>query len=303
MIQRVFPYLVAVFAGVTASLSPVLGKPLYEVLHPFQTVFLFGTLGFFSVLFLLVITQKFDHSNFIGKDRLLRIALMGYGFQSIPLFVINYGLVGTPSVVVLMMKRIQPILLILLLFVLKKKKPDGKELCIALAAVFGIYLLINRVGLVAVPEFFLNIRLLAVFTAVLIWALMFIYAKGLLHDLDCLHASLGIMFCISTSMLIPTYYLGLSAFSQLDQSHWLLILVTGFFCYGWGLPAVYFGLKCFSPVFMSIAMLIGPVVATVLANVVFGEPVTWWQVLGGLLILISVLVMTLTRENAKRSGI
>jgi drug/metabolite transporter (DMT)-like permease len=288
-------YLAAGFAGFTASASPVFAKSLYPPLEPYHGVFLFGFFGSLFLFLYFVATKRVGAVYKMVKPRMVPLAIAGILCQAIPLQFINYGISGTPSVIAIMMKRIQPILLILLMLIFQGIKPKPRELGAALVAVFGIYLLVNRTGFQFQVENFLNLHFAAILFAVLCWAVFFLKARHMTKGVDADVSAFMILFWIAVVGLIPAFYHGPEFLTRLDSRHWGIVIFSAGVCYSIGLPAVFHGLKTFSPVFMSLIMLMGPVLATIMSVTVFGESIGMYQIMGMALIIGSLAFHTLSK--------
>jgi len=282
--------LVAFSGALTASIGPVISKAILQTTPPFQAMFLTSLIGFLTTIGPCLYRSRTLRKTGKIWSALLWIALL---YQSLPACLTQLALLEVPSMFIVMLKRLQPLMIVILLLIFKDYILYFEDVIAACIAVTGVYFLLNADSWTLQWEAFFNPPVLAVVFSVMLWALMFIRTASITRGIPPVFIACATTGCLSLVSLPLASLEGPWNFSQYTSELWLLLLINGVVAAGLGLWAIFYSLQKFHPVLMSLIMLLGPLGALVLSVGVFQEELKNGQIFGVFLILGGLLIKVL----------
>lgn len=254
--------------------------------------FLFGSL---ALIFVLVLLKRIDTRLF--KDRIIwGIALI----NAVALEFQHLGMTMTSATNAVLLVDIDVVFVALLAAVVLSEKITRKITLGLVLGMVGVLIITTNGDLASVfsGSFIGNAM---VFVGGLLWAFYIVYQKKVLvRESDVLQVT-GVVVLETTIFLLPLTLLFAGSYA-VDSIGWLSVIYTGVLCTGLAFLFYNIGLKAISATVSSIILLLEIVFAMVFAFLVLGESPTIVTAVGGALIVLAIIVISLNGTNSGPSN-
>ncbi|MDD1765466.1 MAG: EamA family transporter [Methanomassiliicoccales archaeon] len=253
--------------------------------------FLFGSIVLLAVLLLL---KRFDTRLF--KNKLLwGISLI----NAVALEFQHFGMTMTSATNAVLLVDIDVVFIALLAVVILAEKITNRIVTGLLLGMIGVVIITTNGDLSSVVSGSFVGNAMVFFGGVL-WAFYVVYQKKVLvKESDVLMVT-GVVILETTLFLLPMTFLFAGSY-VVDNIGWLSVLYTGVFCTGLAFLLYNTGLKAISATIASVILLLEIVFAMLFAFIVLGETPTIVTAIGGALIIIAIIVISLNGNNESRS--
>lgn len=253
--------------------------------------FLFGSIVLLAVLLLL---KRFDTRLF--KNKLLwGISLI----NAVALEFQHFGMTMTSATNAVLLVDIDVVFIALLAIVILAEKITNRIVTGLLLGMIGVVIITTNGDLSSVVSGSFVGNAMVFFGGVL-WAFYVVYQKKVLvKESDVLMVT-GVVILETTLFLLPMTFLFAGSY-VVDNIGWLSVLYTGVFCTGLAFLLYNTGLKAISATIASVILLLEIVFAMLFAFIVLGETPTIVTAIGGALIIIAIIVISLNGNNESRS--
>jgi drug/metabolite transporter (DMT)-like permease len=251
-------------------------------------------LGSIVLLAVLLLLKRFDTRLF--KDKLLwGISLI----NAVALEFQHYGMTMTSATNAVLLVDIDVVFIALLAVVILAEKITNRIVTGLLLGMIGVVIITTNGDLSSVVSgSFLGNAM--VFFGGVLWAFYVVYQKKILvKESDVLMVT-GVVILETTLFLLPMTLLFAGSY-VVDSVGWLSVLFTGVFCTGLAFLLYNTGLKAISATIASVILLLEIVFAMLFAFIVLGETPTIVTAIGGALIVIAIIVISLNGNNESRS--
>ena len=282
---------IASFIWGTSFISVKIGV---EHVDPFLFSILRFSLGSIVLLAVLLLLKRFDTRLF--KDKLLwGISLI----NAVALEFQHYGMTMTSATNAVLLVDIDVVFIALLAVVILAEKITNRIVTGLLLGMIGVVIITTNGDLSSVVSgSFLGNAM--VFFGGVLWAFYVVYQKKVLvKESDVLMVT-GVVILETTLFLLPMTLLFAGSY-VVDSVGWLSVLFTGVFCTGLAFLLYNTGLKAISATIASVILLLEIVFAMLFAFIVLGETPTIVTAIGGALIVIAIIVISLNGNNESRS--
>jgi drug/metabolite transporter (DMT)-like permease len=249
--------------------------------------FLFGSIVLLAVLLLL---KRFDTRLF--KNKLLwGISLI----NAVALEFQHFGMTMTSATNAVLLVDIDVVFIALLAVVILAEKITNRIVTGLLLGMIGVVIITTNGDLSSVVSGSFVGNAMVFFGGVL-WAFYVVYQKKVLvKESDVLMVT-GVVILETTLFLLPMTFLFAGSY-VVDNIGWLSVLYTGVFCTGLAFLLYNTGLKAISATIASVILLLEIVFAMLFAFIVLGETPTIVTAIGGALIIIAIIVISLNGNN------
>jgi len=275
-----------VFASLIWGTSFVSVKIGVEHVDPFLFSILRFFFGSLVLIVVLVLLKRIDTRLF--KNRIIwGIALI----NAVALEFQHLGMTMTSATNAVLLVDIDVVFVALLAAIILSEKITGKIMVGLLLGMVGVFIITTNGDLSSVlsGSFIGNAM---VFFGGVLWAFYVVYQKKVLvRESDVLQVT-GIVIFETTLFLLPMTFLFAGSYI-VDGVGWLSVLYTGVFCTGLAFLLYNTGLKVISATVSSIILLLEIVFAMLFAFLVLGESPTVATAMGGALIVLSIIVISL----------
>lgn len=254
--------------------------------------FLFGSL---ALILVLVLLKRIDTRLF--KDKVIwGIALI----NAVALEFQHLGMTMTSATNAVLLVDIDVVFVALLAAIVLSEKITGKVMLGLLLGMIGVFIITTNGDLTSVfsGSFVGNAM---VFFGGVLWAFYIVYQKKVLvRESDVLQVT-GVVVLETTIFLLPMTLLFAGSYA-VDSVGWLSVLYTGVLCTGLAFLFYNIGLKAISATVSSIILLLEIVFAMLFAFLVLGESPTVVTAMGGALIVLAIIVISLNGTNDRSSN-
>lgn len=282
---------IASFIWGTSFISVKIGV---EHVDPFLFSILRFSLGSIVLLAVLLILKRLDTRLF--KNKLLwGISLI----NAVALEFQHYGMTMTSATNAVLLVDIDVVFIALLAVVILAEKITNRIVTGLLLGMIGVVIITTNGDLSSVVSgSFLGNAM--VFLGGVLWAFYVVYQKKVLvRESDVLLVT-GVVIFETTLFLLPMTFIFAGSY-VVDSVGWLSVLFTGVFCTGLAFLLYNTGLKAISATIASVILLLEIVFAMLFAFIVLGETPTIVTAIGGALIIIAIIVISLNGNNESRS--
>ncbi len=243
-----------------------------------------------SLLFLLIMKASSIHWGINKRQLLYLIGLgaAGYGMLSNLFF---YGVSLIPASVASLLLYTYPTLVCIMAYLLGDEKMYPQKIIALIVSGLGLILVIG-------PTFEnLDIRgVISVLAAALLYALYIVMSNKVLKEVHWLPSSTIVTLSAASFFIVSGSITG-----QIDYSVSGVVLISGLgialFSTVLAIGGLYAGISMIGPSKVAIVSAFEPVVTVVLAAIIFSEVLAKEQFLGGALILMSIIILQLSRQQ------
>lgn len=282
---------IASFIWGTSFISVKIGV---EHVDPFLFSILRFSLGSIVLLAVLLILKRLDTRLF--KNKLLwGISLI----NAVALEFQHYGMTMTSATNAVLLVDIDVVFIALLAVVILAEKITNRIVTGLLLGMIGVVIITTNGDLSSVVSgSFLGNAM--VFLGGVLWAFYVVYQKKVLMKESDVLLVTGVVIFETTLFLLPMTFIFAGSY-VVDSVGWLSVLFTGVFCTGLAFLLYNTGLKAISATIASVILLLEIVFAMLFAFIVLGETPTIVTAIGGALIIIAIIVISLNGNNESRS--
>lgn len=282
---------IASFIWGTSFISVKIGV---EHVDPFLFSILRFSLGSIVLLAVLLILKRLDTRLF--KNKLLwGISLI----NAVALEFQHYGMTMTSATNAVLLVDIDVVFIALLAVVILAEKITNRIVTGLLLGMIGVVIITTNGDLSSVVSgSFLGNAM--VFLGGVLWAFYVVYQKKVLMKESDVLLVTGVVIFETTLFLLPMTLIFAGSY-VVDSVGWLSVLFTGVFCTGLAFLLYNTGLKAISATIASVILLLEIVFAMLFAFIVLGETPTIVTAIGGALIIIAIIVISLNGNNESRS--
>jgi drug/metabolite transporter (DMT)-like permease len=282
---------IASFIWGTSFISVKIGV---EHVDPFLFSILRFSLGSIVLLAVLLILKRLDTRLF--KNKLLwGISLI----NAVALEFQHYGMTMTSATNAVLLVDIDVVFIALLAVVILAEKITNRIVTGLLLGMIGVVIITTNGDLSSVVSgSFLGNAM--VFFGGVLWAFYVVYQKKVLMKESDVLLVTGVVIFETTLFLLPMTLIFAGSY-VVDSVGWLSVLFTGVFCTGLAFLLYNTGLKAISATIASVILLLEIVFAMLFAFIVLGETPTIVTAIGGALIIIAIIVISLNGNNESRS--
>ena len=282
---------IASFIWGTSFISVKIGV---EHVDPFLFSILRFSLGSIVLLAVLLILKRLDTRLF--KNKLLwGISLI----NAVALEFQHYGMTMTSATNAVLLVDIDVVFIALLAVVILAEKITNRIVTGLLLGMIGVVIITTNGDLSSVVSgSFLGNAM--VFFGGVLWAFYVVYQKKVLMKESDVLLVTGVVIFETTLFLLPMTFIFAGSY-VVDSVGWLSVLFTGVFCTGLAFLLYNTGLKAISATIASVILLLEIVFAMLFAFIVLGETPTIVTAIGGALIIIAIIVISLNGNNESRS--
>ncbi len=282
---------IASFIWGTSFISVKIGV---EHVDPFLFSILRFSLGSIVLLAVLLILKRLDTRLF--KNKLLwGISLI----NAVALEFQHYGMTMTSATNAVLLVDIDVVFIALLAVVILAEKITNRIVTGLLLGMIGVVIITTNGDLSSVVSgSFLGNAM--VFFGGVLWAFYVVYQKKVLVKESDVLLVTGVVIFETTLFLLPMTFIFAGSY-VVDSVGWLSVLFTGVFCTGLAFLLYNTGLKAISATIASVILLLEIVFAMLFAFIVLGESPTIVTAIGGALIIIAIIVISLNGNNESRS--
>jgi drug/metabolite transporter (DMT)-like permease len=282
---------IASFIWGTSFISVKIGV---EHVDPFLFSILRFSLGSIVLLAVLLLLKRLDTRLF--KNKLLwGISLI----NAVALEFQHYGMTMTSATNAVLLVDIDVVFIALLAVVILAEKITNRIVTGLLLGMIGVVIITTNGDLSSVVSgSFLGNAM--VFFGGVLWAFYVVYQKKVLMKESDVLLVTGVVIFETTLFLLPMTFIFAGSY-VVDSVGWLSVLFTGVFCTGLAFLLYNTGLKAISATIASVILLLEIVFAMLFAFIVLGETPTIVTAIGGALIVIAIIVISLNGNNESRS--
>lgn len=282
---------IASFIWGTSFISVKIGV---EHVDPFLFSILRFSLGSIVLLAVLLLLKRLDTRLF--KNKLLwGISLI----NAVALEFQHYGMTMTSATNAVLLVDIDVVFIALLAVVILAEKITNRIVTGLLLGMIGVVIITTNGDLSSVVSgSFLGNAM--VFLGGVLWAFYVVYQKKVLMKESDVLLVTGVVIFETTLFLLPMTFIFAGSY-VVDSVGWLSVLFTGVFCTGLAFLLYNTGLKAISATIASVILLLEIVFAMLFAFIVLGETPTIVTAIGGALIIIAIIVISLNGNNESRS--
>jgi drug/metabolite transporter (DMT)-like permease len=282
---------IASFIWGTSFISVKIGV---EHVDPFLFSILRFSLGSIVLLAVLLLLKRLDTRLF--KNKLLwGISLI----NAVALEFQHYGMTMTSATNAVLLVDIDVVFIALLAVVILAEKITNRIVTGLLLGMIGVVIITTNGDLSSVVSgSFLGNAM--VFLGGVLWAFYVVYQKKVLMKESDVLLVTGVVIFETTLFLLPMTFIFAGSY-VVDSVGWLSVLFTGVFCTGLAFLLYNTGLKAISATIASVILLLEIVFAMLFAFIVLGETPTIVTAIGGALIVIAIIVISLNGNNESRS--
>lgn len=282
---------IASFIWGTSFISVKIGV---EHVDPFLFSILRFSLGSIVLLAVLLLLKRLDTRLF--KNKLLwGISLI----NAVALEFQHYGMTMTSATNAVLLVDIDVVFIALLAVVILAEKITNRIVTGLLLGMIGVVIITTNGDLSSVVSgSFLGNAM--VFFGGVLWAFYVVYQKKVLMKESDVLLVTGVVIFETTLFLLPMTLIFAGSY-VVDSVGWLSVLFTGVFCTGLAFLLYNTGLKAISATIASVILLLEIVFAMLFAFIVLGETPTIVTAIGGALIIIAIIVISLNGNNESRS--
>jgi drug/metabolite transporter (DMT)-like permease len=282
---------IASFIWGTSFISVKIGV---EHVDPFLFSILRFSLGSIVLLAVLLILKRLDTRLFRNK-LLWGISLI----NAVALEFQHYGMTMTSATNAVLLVDIDVVFIALLAVVILAEKITNRIVTGLLLGMIGVVIITTNGDLSSVVSgSFLGNAM--VFFGGVLWAFYVVYQKKVLMKESDVLLVTGVVIFETTLFLLPMTLIFAGSY-VVDSVGWLSVLFTGVFCTGLAFLLYNTGLKAISATIASVILLLEIVFAMLFAFIVLGETPTIVTAIGGALIIIAIIVISLNGNNESRS--
>ncbi|MCJ7517633.1 MAG: EamA family transporter, partial [Methanomassiliicoccales archaeon] len=265
-----------------------------EHVDPFLFSILRFSLGSIVLLAVLLLLKRLDTRLF--KNKLLwGISLI----NAVALEFQHYGMTMTSATNAVLLVDIDVVFIALLAVVILAEKITNRIVTGLLLGMIGVVIITTNGDLSSVVSgSFLGNAM--VFLGGVLWAFYVVYQKKVLMKESDVLLVTGVVIFETTLFLLPMTFIFAGSY-VVDSVGWLSVLFTGVFCTGLAFLLYNTGLKAISATIASVILLLEIVFAMLFAFIVLGETPTIVTAIGGALIIIAIIVISLNGNNESRS--
>ncbi len=288
----------AVFASVAFSVGPVITKRLIAEV-PLEVLLFIFSAGAAALMALMSLAGLIDAVP-SGRDpaRLFRACLFLLFSHTLPMLVWISILPGVKGYFAVFVKRMQPLFVLILLHVHRRRFPSAAVVGVTLAALWGMSLLLGPGGLGGLDWYGLT-----AIACVMLWSVQVTFVKPVFEGLiSPVQGSFLAMVMLAALTLPFAWRTALAVLPRLDGESWAWILFMTAGPYAGGMAAMYYALEVIQPWVFSMVMLVGPLFGAMLSRVLLGESMSWSQILGGAVLLVSMGASLFIRIEEPESG-
>ncbi|WBW98351.1 DMT family transporter [Oceanirhabdus sp. W0125-5] len=292
--EKVKGSIYAILSAIFFGIMPILARLAYDGgINAFTLVFL---RSFFSVLMLLIYLiinkVKFKVTREQIKT-LVILSIFGYTFTMITLFMsYNYISVGLATT----LHFIYPVVVTLISIVLFKEKIYFSKIIALLLSGIGIYLLIGKdSGDVSIIG-----TILALVSGIFYSFYLLSVAYSKIKTLNCYVLTFYLSFIASIFLFIVGIFTKQLSF-QISAKAWGLSVIIAFLTSIVAVILLQKGIKLIGASTASILSTFEPIVGILLGVLILNETITMRIILGGILVVFSVIILTFKEKNNKKT--
>jgi len=287
--RKINPYIPIIIGVISISLSAIFVK-LAEAES--------GVIAFYRMLFSVLIMSplfflKYKHElkSLNKKDWLFTsVAGVFLAFHFILWFEsLNYTSVASSTVLV----TLQPIFALAGTYLFFKEKISVKAIVATVVAISGSVLIAWGDFRVSGDAFYGDV--LALIACALITG-YFLFGQEVRKRLSLITYTM-IVYSVSTIVLFLYVLIMDQSFGPYDSNEWLLFLLLAIVPNLLGHNLFNWAIKYVSTNIISISILFEPIGATLLAFIIFGEYLTYTQVLGGVIVIVGITAFVIDSKN------
>ncbi|WP_019241638.1 MULTISPECIES: DMT family transporter [Bacillus] len=292
-----YPYVLLVVANIFWGGNFVLGSIGKEYFPPFTFAFLRWLIAFLVLTPFLF--QAFLRDRQVLWNHKWIILLMSAtgvaGYNTL----IYISLHWTTSINAAVINPITPIFIAILSIIILSEKITRSQVLGIIFSIIGVLFTISRGSLDNITSFTFNKGDLLVLIAVLIWALYSIYVKKYANILPT-YTSFYITTFIGLIMLAPFFLYEMARSTQhiiWNPTSISIIFYVGFFaaviaflCWNNGVAKV-------GAAKAGIYLNLLPIFAAILAPLLTDEVIRWYQIVGGVIVIFSVIISSRTKKS------
>ena len=287
--RKINPYIPIIIGVISISLSAIFVK-LAEAES--------GVIAFYRMLFSVLIMSplfflKYKHElkSLNKKDWLFTsVAGVFLAFHFILWFEsLNYTSVASSTVLV----TLQPIFALAGTYLFFKEKISVKAIVATVVAISGSVLIAWGDFRVSGDAFYGDV--LALIACALITG-YFLFGQEVRKRLSLITYTM-VVYSVSTIVLFLYVLIMDQSFGPYDSNEWLLFLLLAIVPNLLGHNLFNWAIKYVSTNIISISILFEPIGATLLAFIIFGEYLTYTQVLGGVIVIVGITAFVIDSKN------
>lgn len=265
-----------------------------EHVDPFLFSILRFSLGSIVLLAVLLLLKRLDTRLF--RDKVLwGISLI----NAVALEFQHFGMTMTSATNAVLLVDIDVVFIALLAVVVLREKITSKIITGLVLGMIGVIIITTNGDLTSVVSGSFIGNAMVFFGGVL-WAFYVVYQKKVLIKQSDVLLVTGVVIFETTLFLLPMTFIFADSY-VVDSIGWLSILYTGVLCTGLAFLLYNTGLKVISATIASVILLLEIVFAMLFAFIVLGETPTFVTAIGGALIIIAIIVISLNGNNESRS--
>jgi drug/metabolite transporter (DMT)-like permease len=285
-----------VLAVLAFSVRPILIKLSYAAspISPTTLLFLRMTL---SLPFFLVIGWwlRNEQPRLTGRDW-AHVALLGFLGYYAASFLDFIGLKYVGAGVGRLIMFLYPTLVLFLSFLFLHKKPSGSEIAALVMSYAGIALVVSSHASPAAQARLFLFGALLIFGGALLYAVYLVVGSQVVKRLGSMRFTAYSMVVSALPALLQFFILEPASALELPASVWAYALVLATFSTVLPVFLAAEALKRIGASHFALIGAVGPVSVAVTSAIGLGEPFTWVQALGGLLVISGVLLVSLKRS-------
>lgn len=279
------------------SLNSFIGKVLIETLPPFTiSGARFTVAGVIFVLWIILTRKKLPRANFSFYRDLFILSVSGiFAFNSIYYIGLKYTSIVNASII----NAFNPIPIIILSAIFLKEKVTWQQYLGALLSIVGVVFIVSSGNL---NLFSFNLGDILILIDTFIWAIFSIVGKKVMQLITPLETvAFSTLMALPLLWLVSTIELNVYQVNKLDSSSIAAIVFLGIFASCLAFVWWYKGIDDFGASGSAVFYNLIPVYSLLLIRFYYNEPVYLYQIAGGLLTIVGVLISSLSLTRAKEN--
>jgi drug/metabolite transporter (DMT)-like permease len=257
-------------------------------------------LGFIILFSIILINKEFKEWVSTLKKHFWALVILGAAFYTLSYVVQFYAIQFTTAINQSIISQTATLWVVLINFLVFKQKPAKKFIFAFLFGIAGVILILISSNF----DFSTNTLkgdFLSLITF-LLWGSYIAFSKPLSMKIKATHM-VSIMFLVGLVILIPLSIAegGVYQLQQLNGFQWGILVYLGVFCTGFTYLLQNFALsnKDVPSEHISYLMILLPVVSVIFSLIFLEEVLTWSILVGGLLIIFSVIIVNQKPKQIK----
>ena len=298
--KKYLPHLTIIIAALLWSVDAFLRQSLYS-LSPLLIITIEHGIG--SLLFTPILIKYWDNVKKLkqtGWVSVLWIAFLG-GMCGTYFYTKALGYVGYIDLsIVVLLQKFQPLFAVSLAAIILKEKLSKRYLLLALFAMLGGYLVTFGNKPISIWDNNTIIAALFSLLAAFCWGSSTVLGKQALQYLPySLVTALRLIITTITGLIIIIFSNWSIIYSQISYDQWKMLLLIVFSTGTVALFIYYYGLNRLPASHTTLFELFWPLSAVIIDWIIKGEPLSFPQLLGAIILLTSMTILTQENSNER----